>query len=120
MTASTPSDSALVAAVATGSEAALAELYDRHADSVHAAALRLLGDRQAAEDIVQEAFLILWNRADRFDPAMGSLAALAVAGAGVVLVALVEDLTRLALVASERSLLGALHDALRLCLEEGV
>lgn len=72
---STPSDSALVAAVATGSEAALAELYDRHAGSVHAAALRLLGDRQAAEDIVQEAFLILWNRADRFDPAMGSLAA---------------------------------------------
>lgn len=75
MIASPPADAALVAAVATGSEAALAELYDRHADAVHAAALRLLGDRQAAEDVVQEAFLTLWNRADRFDPAKGSLPA---------------------------------------------
>ena len=74
-TASQPPDAALVAAVAAGSEAALAELYDRHADAVHAAALRLLGDRQGAEDVVQEAFLTLWNRADRFDPALGSLAA---------------------------------------------
>ena len=75
MAASPPSDAALVAAVAAGSEAALVELYDRHVDSVHAAAFRLLGDRQAAEDVAQEAFLTLWNRADRFDPAMGSLAA---------------------------------------------
>ncbi|MBP1705901.1 MAG: rpoE [Chloroflexi bacterium] len=75
MSTSPASDAALVAAVATGSEAALAELYDRQADAVHAAALRLLGDRQAAEDVVQEVFLTLWNRADRFDPAVGSLAA---------------------------------------------
>ena len=75
MAASPPSDAALVAAVAAGSEAALVELYDRYADSVHAAALRLLGDRQAAEDVVQEVLLTLWNRADRFDPAVGSLAA---------------------------------------------
>lgn len=75
MAASRPSDAALVAAVAAGSEEALAELYDRHADAAHAAALRLVGDRQAAEDVVQEAFLTLWNRAERFDPAVGSLAA---------------------------------------------
>jgi RNA polymerase sigma-70 factor (ECF subfamily) len=68
-------DAALVAALAAGSEAALAELYDRHVDAVHAAAFRLLGDRQAAEDVVQEVFLTLWNRADRFDPALGSLPA---------------------------------------------
>jgi RNA polymerase sigma-70 factor, ECF subfamily len=75
VTASPSSDAVLVAAVATGSETALAALYDRHADAVHAAAFRLLGDRQAAEDVVQEVFLTLWNRADRFDPAMGSLTA---------------------------------------------
>jgi RNA polymerase sigma-70 factor (ECF subfamily) len=75
VTASPSSDAVLVAAVATGSETALAALYDRHADAVHAAAFRLLGDRQAAEDVVQEVFLTLWNRADRFDPAVGSLAA---------------------------------------------
>jgi RNA polymerase sigma-70 factor (ECF subfamily) len=68
-------DAALVVQVAGGSEAALGQLYDRHVDAVHAAALRLLGDRQAAEDVVQETFLSLWNRAERFDPAIGSLAA---------------------------------------------
>jgi RNA polymerase sigma-70 factor, ECF subfamily len=70
-----PADGALVAAVAAGSEEALAELYDRHAAAIHATALRLIGDRQAAEDVVQEVFLTLWNRAERFDPAAGSLAA---------------------------------------------
>ncbi|MCU0484345.1 MAG: sigma-70 family RNA polymerase sigma factor [Chloroflexi bacterium] len=75
MVALPSADAALVAALAAGSEAALAELYDRHVDAVHAAAFRLLGDRQAAEDVVQEVFLTLWNRADRFDPALGSLPA---------------------------------------------
>lgn len=73
---SVPTDEAgLVAAVATGSEAALASLYDRHVNSIFATAFRLIGDRSAAEDIVQEVFLTLWNRAERFDPAVGSLAA---------------------------------------------
>lgn len=66
---------ALVAAVAAGSEDALAALYDRHAAALHATAFRLTGDRQVAEDVVQEVFLTLWNRADRFDPDVGSLAA---------------------------------------------
>jgi RNA polymerase sigma-70 factor, ECF subfamily len=73
--ASSPSDAALVAAVAAGSEDALAALYDRHAAALHATALRLTGDRQVAEDVVQEVFLTLWNRAERFDPGTGSLMA---------------------------------------------
>lgn len=68
-------DVSLVAAVVAGSEDALAALYDRHVDAIHAAAFRLTGDRQLAEDIVQEVFLALWNRAERFDPAAGSLSA---------------------------------------------
>jgi RNA polymerase sigma-70 factor (ECF subfamily) len=64
-----------VAAVAAGSEDALAELYDRHVGAIHATAYRITGDRQVAEDVVQEVFLALWNRAERFDPAVGSLAA---------------------------------------------
>ncbi len=73
--APSPADAALVAAVAAGSEDALAALYDRHAAAIHATALRLAGDRQVAEDVVQEVFLTLWNRADRFDPGAGSLMA---------------------------------------------
>jgi RNA polymerase sigma-70 factor (ECF subfamily) len=67
-------EAALVRAVANGSEEALARLYDRHADGVHAAALRLSGDRGVAEEVVQETFLALWNRAELFDPALASLA----------------------------------------------
>ena len=70
-----PADAALVAAMAAGSEDALASLYDRYAPGIHATALRLTGDRGVAEDVVQEVFLTLWNRAERFDPAIGSLAA---------------------------------------------
>jgi RNA polymerase sigma factor (sigma-70 family) len=68
-------EATLVASVAAGSEDALATLYDRHANSIFATAYRLTGDRSGAEDVVQEVFLTLWNRAERFDPAVGSLAA---------------------------------------------
>ena len=68
-------DAALVRAVAEGSHDALAALYDRHVDAVFAAASRLTADRGMAEDVVQETFLALWDRAETFDPAVGSLAA---------------------------------------------
>src|SRR5438445_13217267 len=72
---STPDDAALVREVAAGSEDALGTLYDRHVGAIFAVASRLTGDRQIAEEVVQETFLALWNRAELFDPAMGSLAA---------------------------------------------
>src|SRR5512137_2407384 len=65
---------ALVRAVAGGSEDALATLYDRHVGGVHATALRMTGDLGIAEEVVQETFLALWNRAELYDPAMASLA----------------------------------------------
>ena len=68
-------DAALVRAVAAGSHDALAALYDRHADAVFAVATRLTPDRQVAEEVVQETFLALWDRAETFDPNVGSLAA---------------------------------------------
>lgn len=68
-------DTALVREVAAGSEDALGMLYDRYVDAVYAAASRLTTDRQIAEEVVQETFLALWNRAELFNPAVGSLAA---------------------------------------------
>jgi RNA polymerase sigma-70 factor (ECF subfamily) len=70
-----PSDAALVREVAAGSQTSLASLYDRYADAVYAAASRLTSDRHVAEEVVQETFLALWNRAELYDPAAGSLAA---------------------------------------------
>jgi RNA polymerase sigma-70 factor (ECF subfamily) len=68
-------DAALVREIVDGSQAALAALYDRHVDAVYATASRLTADRQVAEEVVQETFLALWNRAELFDPQVGSLAA---------------------------------------------
>ena len=68
-------EAALIREVAAGSQDALAILYDRHADGVYHAASRLTSDRQVAEEVVQETFLALWNRAELFNPAVGSLAA---------------------------------------------
>lgn len=68
---SAPSDEALVARVCERDTAAFAALYDRHAPAVYALAAHVLGDSEA-EEIVQEVFLRVWNKADRFQPARGS------------------------------------------------
>ncbi len=67
------SDTTLVVGVARYRHEALAELYRRHAGAVFGLARRLLSDTTAAEEVVQEVFLRLWNSPDRFDPARGSL-----------------------------------------------
>ncbi len=71
----TGGDAGLVRAVASGSEDALVQLYDRYSGAVYATARRLTTDRGLAEDVVQETFLALWNRAEQYDPTMGSLPA---------------------------------------------
>lgn len=68
-------DAELVTRIVQGDEAAFAEVYDRHAEAVFRAAMRMLGDRFAAEEVVQETWLVLWNRAERFDASLGSLVA---------------------------------------------
>jgi RNA polymerase sigma-70 factor (ECF subfamily) len=51
------SPTGLVARVCSGDTAALAELYDEHAAALLAFARRLLGDHDAAQDLVHEVFL---------------------------------------------------------------
>jgi RNA polymerase sigma-70 factor (ECF subfamily) len=62
-------DVELVRQVAAGQEPALAELYDRHAPTLHAFALRILGDPAEAEEVLQETFVHAWHQAARYDPA---------------------------------------------------
>ena len=68
-------DAAAVRRMVAGSEAALESIYDRYAPAIFAAAYRLTSDRGTAEEVVQETFLALWNRAESFDSTAGSLAA---------------------------------------------
>jgi RNA polymerase sigma-70 factor (ECF subfamily) len=63
----------LVQAVAGGDEAALAELYRRHAAGVFAVAVRILRHSEQAEDVVQDLFVRLWDHPGAFDAARGSL-----------------------------------------------
>lgn len=66
-------DRALIRRVADGEEAALSELYDRFSGTVNALALRVLKDTADAEEVVQEVFLQVWNRARRYDPGRASV-----------------------------------------------
>lgn len=64
-----------MATVAKGDATALAELYDRYGNAVFRAAFRRLGDRQSAEEVLQDTYVALWQHALVFDPRQGSLLA---------------------------------------------
>ena len=66
-------DGLLAQRIRSGDRAALGEVYDRHASAAMAVALRIVADREGAEDLVHDAFVAIWQKIDRFDPARGSL-----------------------------------------------
>ena len=59
--------------IRSGDAEALGELYDRHASRALATALRVVGGRDEAEDVVHDAFVAVWRKIDRFDAERGSL-----------------------------------------------
>ncbi len=65
------SDEALVLLAARSEQSALAELYDRYGRIAYGLARRIVRDEALAEDVVQEAFLVLWRTAARFVPERG-------------------------------------------------
>jgi RNA polymerase sigma-70 factor (ECF subfamily) len=66
------SDNELLAALARREEAALGELYDRFAGIAYGLASRIVRDRSLAEDVVQEAFMSVWQAAGSFDSRRGA------------------------------------------------
>src|SRR3954447_18278069 len=66
-------DEDLMALRRTGDAAAFEVVYERHGGVSFSLAHRMCGRGQQAEDVVQEAFLSAWRRAEAYDPARGSL-----------------------------------------------
>jgi RNA polymerase sigma-70 factor (ECF subfamily) len=47
--------------------------YDRHGGAAYSLAYRIVGEKAAAEDVTQEAFISIWRSGARFDRARGSV-----------------------------------------------
>lgn len=68
-------DERLIAGMMTGDQRFLSVLYDRYSGPALGLARRICGNRTIAEDIVQEAFLAVWQRPGSFDARRGSAGA---------------------------------------------
>lgn len=64
-------DADLIQMISRGEVEALEAIYDRYAGLSYSLALRVLGDREAAEEVVQDAFVALWRRSDTYNPMAG-------------------------------------------------
>ena len=71
-------DAELLRRMGRSDREAFAQLYDRFSRPLYATALRILHNTAEAEDIVQDVFLALWEKATTYEPGRGSAFAWAV------------------------------------------
>lgn len=64
-------DGELMSRIANGDPSALEQLYDRYVRQCFGLALRLLGNAQLAEEVVQEVFLKVWSQPGRYSEQRG-------------------------------------------------
>jgi RNA polymerase sigma-70 factor (ECF subfamily) len=65
----------LMAQIAEGDRAALRQLYEATSSKLFGVCLRILSDREEAEDVLQDVYVTIWRRADRFDAGRASVMA---------------------------------------------
>lgn len=64
-------DIELLRQIAAGNRKSFAEFYDRHSALMFSVACKILNDSSEAEDVLQEAFMQIWEKAAKFDPRLG-------------------------------------------------
>jgi len=64
-------DGELLRRIAAGDRAAFAEFYDRHSTLMFSVACKILNDQSEAQDVLQETFVQVWEKAGKFDPNLG-------------------------------------------------
>ncbi len=62
---------ALLGRVAQGDKRGFEELYDRFSGVLFSTAYRVLNNQEAAEDVLQDVFIQIWEKAPLYDPARG-------------------------------------------------
>ena len=65
-------DVALIERIAAREASAVGELYDRHSRLLYGLILRILRDRGEADEVLQDVFVSVWNRAETYRVALGS------------------------------------------------
>lgn len=65
-------EAALILRIQDGDSAAFDEVFRRMGGMLLAVVVRIVRDRALAEEVLQECFVELWRRSDRFDPQRGS------------------------------------------------
>jgi RNA polymerase sigma-70 factor (ECF subfamily) len=62
-----------MARIAAGEREALRQLYQATSAKLFGVCLRILSDREESEDVLQDVYVTIWRRADRFDSARASV-----------------------------------------------
>lgn len=65
-------DLLLLGRIASRDAGAIGTLYDRHSRLLYSLIHRVLQDRAESEEVLQEVFLVVWNRIDNYNPQLGS------------------------------------------------
>lgn len=65
-------DARLLAEIAGGDQAALANLYRRRSGLIYSLLARMLNNEMEAQEVMQDAFTLIWRRAGEYDPLRSS------------------------------------------------
>lgn len=71
-------DVELLRRIGGGDRAAFEIFYDQYCNLLFSIAVKMLNDHKEAEDVLQEVFMLIWNKADVYDPRLGRPASWAV------------------------------------------
>ena len=66
-------DQKLISGILSGDQNSLAQLYDRHIRLLWSLVLRIVKTKDEAEEVIQDLFIRVWQRASSFDPKRGEV-----------------------------------------------
>lgn len=66
------SDISLLERISKREASALSELYDKHSTLLYSIIIRILKEKEEAEDVLQEVFVNVWERAEMYDNQLGN------------------------------------------------